>query len=338
MINSLIKKLPYTQNILNTWPEECFLFSILSGTKGGYDWIMDTVYQIAISKPLPSSIHISFFPFGKQHFLINSFCFSPFFSKHYIDRKLLYAIQPDFTKVIVQAINNNFYVSAYLNKSILVSNEHNQFHVSYIFGYDSVKKIFYVSDNFIHGKNSILEVKYTTMQEAFEASVRTDITNAGNCVICFFKINHEFEYEFHKDRLIHNIEKFLSSKETETYYLGDRTDIIAFGLNVLNKLHDEIRNMEDGKIDLRNISFLCDIARLSEKRIQYLNQKKIICLNQDIVDTVNEQNEVYKTLLLMCIKYNLKNNQKIKQNILSYVKKGCEIEEKIGISLIKLLS
>jgi len=105
--------LPYKQDILNTWPEECFLFSILNGVDGGYDWIMDSVYQIAMSKPSNNQIHISFFPFRKQHILINAFNFSPFLTKHFMDRTLLYAIQPDFTKILVEAINYGFYVSTY---------------------------------------------------------------------------------------------------------------------------------------------------------------------------------------------------------------------------------
>lgn len=331
------KVLPYKQDILNAWPEECFWFSILDGVDGGYDWIMDSVYQVAMCKPPNSQMHISFFPFRKQHCLINAFNFSPFLTKHFINRTLLYAMQPDFTKILVEAINYGYYVSTYLNQSILLEREKSFFHVGYIFGYDSLRKIFFVSDNFYNGKNGILEVDFSIMQKAYVSAVHMNAKNEGNQVVCFYHINRDFTHVFQKGNLISGIENYLSSNGNTFYYPGDHNEIIAFGLNVYHKLYEEIESMDADHIDVRNIAFLCDIARLSEKRVQYLSEKNIIAVDQCVLDIVNEQNKTYKILLMLCMKYNTKNDSKTKENILSYTKKVYQIEESLGNCLLRLL-
>ena len=335
--DSLSKILPYKQDILNTWPEECFLFSILNGVDGGYDWIMDSVYQIAMSKPSNNQIHISFFPFRKQHILINAFNFSPFLTKHFMDRTLLYAIQPDFTKILVEAINYGFYVSTYLNISILLNSNDNYFHIGYIFGYDSVKKIFLVSDNFYNGQNGILEVDFSTMQKAYVSAIQAKVKNEGNQVVCFYHMNQDFAHVFQKENLINNIENYLFSNENKVYYPGDHNEIIALGLNVYHKLYEEIDNSNAAHIDIRNMSFLCDIAALSAKRVQYLIEKKIITTDPYILNIVKEQNKIYKILLMLCMKYNMKSDITIRESILSYIEKTHQIEESLGNCLLRLL-
>lgn len=331
------KILPYKQDILNTWPEECFLFSILSGVNGGYDWIMDSVYQIAMSNPPNSQIHISFFPFRKQHYLINAFNFSPFLTKYAVDRTLLFAMQPDFTKVLMEAINGGFYISAFLNRNIILKIEGDFFHIGYIFGYDSVRKIFFVSDNFYNGRNSILEVDFSTIQKAYLSAVHADVKMKGNQVVCFYRINHEFTHFFQKERLINGIEDYLSSNKNRYFYPGDHDEIIAFGLNVYRKLYDEIADMKIDHIDIRNISFLCDIARLSAKRVRFLSEQNIIVADQSIWNIVNEQNKVYNILLMLCMKFDLKGDSKTRESILSYIKKVYQMEETLANHLLRLL-
>lgn len=326
------------QEILNTWPEECFLFSILDGVVGGSDWIVDSVYQIAMSKPRDTRVHISFFPFRKHHHLINAFNFFPFLTKCFIDRTLLYAIQSDFIKVIMDAINYGCYVSTYLDKGILLGSNDNYFHIGYIFGYDSVKKNILVSDNFYSGKNGIWEVDFSTMQKAvLSAIVQAKVKNEGNKMVCFYRINQDYNHAFQKEILISNIENYLSSNEDTIYYPGDRNEIISFGLDVYHNLYDEVERRKAGFIDIRNMAFLCDIARLSKKRIRHLSEKGIITTSLKTWDIVNRQSKIYNILLMLCIKYNLKKDPLLKEDLLLYIKQVYQTEDMLGNHLLKLL-
>lgn len=145
------------------------------------------------------------------------------------------------------------------------------------------------------------------MQKAvLSAIVQAKVKNEGNKMVCFYRINQDYNHAFQKEILISNIENYLSSNEDTIYYPGDRNEIISFGLDVYHNLYDEVERRKAGFIDIRNMAFLCDIARLSEKRIRHLSEKGIITTSLKTWDIVNRQSKIYNILLMLCIKYNLK--------------------------------
>ena len=314
-----------------------FFVFYLSGVNGGYDWIMDSMYQIAMSKPINfSQGHISFYPFRKHHTLINGFNVLTFMVKNYIDRKLLFAIQPDFTKIIIEAINNNYYISTFLNKDILLGGEGDTFHPSYIFGYDSAKRTFLISDNFYNGKNGVLEADFSVVQRAYESAVQTNAQRKGNRVVYFYHLNENFSHKFSKDRLTHQIENYLSSTGEEFVFPDNNMEMIAYGLDTYQKLYEQIEGITTDHIDFRNFTFICDVVSLTKQRIDFLIEKRIIPFDQHLLDSVNEQNKFCEILVMLCIKYNIKRDSGIKDRVLSYINQVRINEERIGYRLLEL--
>jgi len=70
-------------NILRTWPEDCFLISIIQNNPKSYDWIMNSFVQICTYKSTHdnNSFRINFLPSGKHHYPINLYDYCPFIDK-----------------------------------------------------------------------------------------------------------------------------------------------------------------------------------------------------------------------------------------------------------------
>ncbi len=92
------KILPYGITVIKTWPEDCFLFSLLSDTRCGNNWIADSNIQIILTHDI-----VRYFPLKKQHLFQNGFDFIPFIHKYAINRKLLYSINENIRDIIIKS-------------------------------------------------------------------------------------------------------------------------------------------------------------------------------------------------------------------------------------------
>ena len=321
-----IKILPYGQNILNTWPEECFLFSLMGGVSGGVDWIMDSIIHISmyIDCNVPQGM-VSFYPFVKQHQLINGMDFNPFITKYHIDKKLINSFCDDFNKIIIGAINNDFYLSTMIKTSMLIDNAKNYFHASYIYGYDLRNQIYYLNDNFYYGKNSTEKFPCQLVEEAYKASLKEKYIDFGNMAISFYKIKSNVCYEFSNEKLKKNIEKFLCSSPEPT----ECKDLNSYiwGISVYKFLQDVIFNIGDQQIDIRNFAFILDFENLNRRRIEFLIQKKKINNCNIIVERYNELYIQCKLILQLCLKYNVTKNREVIVRIIKNLNQLCLAEK-----------
>lgn len=191
------KILPYKKAVLTTWPEDCFLFSILSNAKYGYNWIADSNIQIILTHDT-----INYYPFRKQHFFQNEFDNIPFINKYSIDRRLLYSFENDFGKIIKKAVDEGFYISGVFNRRVLTENiVSNLNHVCYIYGYDEEEDVVYMNDNFFNGINSYEKISFDRVKKAFEVALSEKVTLLGNMVINFYRLNIDMEYKLNKDKI-----------------------------------------------------------------------------------------------------------------------------------------
>lgn len=85
------KMLNLQRPLFCTWPEDCFLTSMILNQNTAYDWIMNSFVQICAYKVTKekNNMRINFLPSGKHHFRVNLYDYCPFISKYAIDNEIV---------------------------------------------------------------------------------------------------------------------------------------------------------------------------------------------------------------------------------------------------------
>jgi len=334
-MNQSLKILPYGQNILNAWPEECFLFSLMNSIPNGINWVMDSVIQLSMytSSDVPQGL-VSFDPFVKHHQLINGMDFNPFITKYHIDKKLLNSFCDDFDKIIINAINNDYYISTMFDMRILLQcNTKEKFHASYIYGYDLDNNVYHLNDNFYNGKNSKEQFSFTLVKKAYKACLGEKFVDLGNTAVCFYKIRENINYDFSNEKLKGNIKRFLNSIPSQT----NCDSAYVWGISILEYMRESISNIGNQKIDIRNFAFLLDYANLNCRRVEFLIQRNKIINALKILEEIKKQYRQCSILLQLCIKYNITGRKEIIDNIVKNLDDFYFTEKKVLENLCELI-
>lgn len=325
-------------SILNTWPDECFFFSIVQNCSTGYDWIMNNIVQIFMYKEENYGGLLSFSPSCKHHILLNHFDFCPYISKYCIPRELMGNLSVSFSDTVISAINSDFYVSTLLSQFFRSPNDpsfQDAVHANYIYGYDKESKIFYVADNFNNGKFALRNITIKDIDKAFNLVKNKRFDDDGNNVICFYKLK-EHQHYFNKELLLNNLKEYMKiikynadkyNLEEEKYTFGiDCYDIVLKRFDYTNDF-----------IELRNFAFLVDNCKLMVKRIQYLLDKEQEPELTSILESANDQVKLARLVLKYCIRYNLIKSNNIIEIIKANLLRLFAQDRELTLALIRYL-
>lgn len=315
------KILPYEKAVLTTWPEDCFLFSILSNVKYGYNWIADSNIQIVLTHDT-----INYYPSRKQHFFQNEFDNIPFINKYSIDRRLLYSFENDFGKIIKKAVDEGFYISGLFNRRVLTENiVSNLNHVCYIYGYDEEENVVYMNDNFFNGINSYEKISFDRVKKAFEVALSEKVTLLGNKVVNFYRLNTDMEYQLNKDKIKKGMLDYLyGTCDGE----NKNNEYTFFGLKAYKKLSGIIENTYNNYIDLRNLSFLRDVAKVNGIRLDTMINSELFKIdNPDLFRYIDAQIKAARVMTNLGIKYNIKSDKKILYKLSDMIKEYERVEK-----------
>lgn len=324
------KILPYGITKIKTWPEDCFLYSLLTGSKYGNNWIADSNIQIVLTHDM-----FSYYPFRKQHLSQNIFDDIPFIHKYAIDRRLLHSINENFSDIVIKSIDADFYMSGLFNKRFLLEGEFESIdHVGYIYGYDEKENVVYMNDNFYHGINSCEKIPFTRVQRAFEAALPGNAMHPGNRVVNFYKINEEMEYQLSKEKIKEGMTDYLLGTVNKE---DKNNEYTYFGVKAYEKFVSVIEHVGNHDIDLRNISFLCDIASVNEIRVKTMIHSGMFEINdQCLQQSIEKQMNLSTIMLGLAMKYNARKDERVIHRLTDYIKEFGKTEENIACNIIDL--
>ncbi len=326
------KILPYGITVIKTWPEDCFLFSLLSDTRCGNNWIADSNIQIILTHDI-----VRYFPLKKQHLFQNGFDFIPFIHKYAIDRKLLYSINENFRDIIIKSIDAGFYISGLFNKQALLGDGSEDInHVSYIYGYDENENVVYMNDNFFHGVNSRQRIPFDRVQKAFETALSGNPAHLGNRVINFYELNADMEYQLSKEKIKKGMTDYLNGTCD-----GEHRDnaYTFFGIKAYERLIRVVENNDDHDIDLRNVTFLCDIAQVNKIRTAAMVHSGLFETGiQNLSQNIDRQIEASELMVGLAMKYNAKKDVSILHRLAVLIKEFGQTEEAIADNIVRLSS
>lgn len=322
--------------LLRTWPEDCFLTSIIQGQEHAYDWIMNSFVQICAYKfdKKKGTMRISFYPEGKHHFRINLYDLCPFISKYVVDNKWLNGVFNNFSDFAMYTLSNGYYLSVVLDQFYRSDTAGKHIiHPVYIYGYNAQKKVIYTADSYMAGRYTYMEVAFEHINEAFE-SINVNCNVAYDHKTYMYQVEPK-TYKFSMEHLVCLLEDYLNAKDSTNYEY--RNAGRCFGVksyDVFLNYIDYIIESRQSELDLRSFVFLVDYHCMMEWRMEYLIEKGYLAeTERDLAASARALKESSENTLNIAIKYVLKQNLDClvaaRENIRKICQQNIEITEKL---------
>lgn len=327
-----MKKILDVNNCIEmTTQSDSTLCAILSTNEKAYSWIMNHYIFIWQRESIQhkGKMTTSIMP------LTNGFNLAedcPYIQQIRFDCNEIKSKYGSLVDLVINMINNNWYMVCMLDQFYINQRSH-YIHPNFIYGYDDVKKKFFIQDHFDHGKLSQLEVEFDKVEKGFSDLdfLQQKYKSAFNVTAVRLKDENEIKEIYEaigpdtkkfKDELlfslsdmynrlpIHLGQKGLSSQlpYTENGYYG-----IGIYDGMAQIIDYQIENYRE--LDYRDFTTLENINNLMVTRINYLNERHVIN-NSEVQCIFEELAKECRKCLFMSIKYNMTKKEKIKYSLI----------------------
>ncbi len=322
--------------LLRTWPEDCFLTSIILSQEHAYDWIMNWFVQICAykSEKKKETMRISFYPEGKHHFRINLFDLCPFISKDAVDNKWIKGVFNNFSDFVIYTLSNGYYLSVVLDQCYRPDMaEKHIIHPAYIYGYNSDKKIIYTADSYSVGRYSYMEVPFEHINKAFEL-INANFDVLSDKKTYMYRVQKK-NYKYSVEHLICLLEDYLNARDSTNYEyrnVGRYYGVKCYDM-YLNYI-DYILECGRSELDLRSFVFLVDYHSMMQWRVEYLIEKGYLAETEgDLLAGARALKEFCEKTLYIIIKYTLTQSIEylmiVRENVMEICRRNIEITEKL---------
>lgn len=166
--------LPLADVGIRAWPEQNFLFGILSGSEDGRKWIYNHFIQMRGSHYIgyqwdAKDASMTFYPYAIHYLSPNMFDLCPFVEKNMIPKSLILGMFRSFHEFVIHAIDGGYYISSFLDQFFRedMRGHYGFHHPTFIYGYDGGERIVYIADNFERGKYGTKKITYDQLDRAF---------------------------------------------------------------------------------------------------------------------------------------------------------------------------
>lgn len=315
--------LPFQESLTSAWPENNFLNSIIQSVDTGYKWLMNTHIQIYGSLYVNEKYHINerritFYPFG--HMRVNIFDLCPFIRKYCLPRKFVKQYYSYFSDFLFEMLEEKCYVFTSIQEVFKSDGQIN--HPCYFVGYNKDEGIFYAVDNFEHGKYKMKEVSFEDVNMSFDL-IKEDNWDASVFLYEIVEYKYQDSIQFMSDQ----IQDYLNSGDGMCYmnrfFCPDKKYINQFdsgevylGVESYQLLYRELTEArKNGGIDIRSFSFLTDHKKIMLLRNTYLVKQLSFSFENFYESMINDIYKEACIILNLVIKYNLKRNESIIDNI-----------------------
>lgn len=290
--------------MMQAWPEDCFLSSLIQKQNTAYDWMMNNFVQICSYKEQTIGMRVNFLPSGKHHYEINLFDICPYISKFGIENEILLDIYGKFTDYAIYAISKGYYVSTSLEQFYRIDKIMS--HPVYIFGYDLEKGIFHTADSYYNGKYGYMEVTLEDINEGFYR-INKNSDRWFEHRTYTYKLK-EMQLNFDIKLLYSLLNDYLNSCYSVSYKAYEY-DNMFYGIDCYKAFIEYLENIKVNyaeRFDLRSLVFFRDYKMMMKKRVDFLIKNDYILQSENsLQDKINEDISQYSIMISLAIKYNI---------------------------------
>lgn len=243
----------------------------------------------------------------------------------YNDKKMIFGKNVvDFS---LQCIEQNRFVLLLVDRHYLARGKKGNIHQILLHGYDKINKKFYYADNGDNGK-------YVTDLTCSFDELQAGLLNVEYCLVEPDVSESIFTFDVVQNETYNiNIEKILFQLNQYLYEERISFDGLCYnGIGVYDALLQYFENELNFEANFSDLCVIREHKSLMVERIKYLEnfcKKKFQTLY--MYESLEQQCQV---LLMKCIKYYYKRDQKGKNDVVSMIKNICEEEKKVLSKLI----
>lgn len=229
----------------------------------------------------------------------------------------------------IQIVLDQYYING--------SDEYHKRHLLHdkalIYGYDDIKEIFYVSDNFIYGRIITLEVPYNELIES-----RKDIEEHDAKEVYFDK---EIDFDLTTDYMIRLLKTYLTNENHLHKGAIKKEDGVSYGVALYSRLNDLIKKVEMDMDyeDVRVFYIFINHYAIGKMLCKFMNEKY-----NNMFDTQSWENDYDKlyhmsrTLCRLYLKLLHTKSEKVAQKMYCYINEMRDLEVHIMKDMLSTLS
>ncbi|MDR3046764.1 MAG: hypothetical protein LBU51_03995 [Bacteroidales bacterium] len=242
------KILPVNRPPITAYMTHAPILSILANNDKYLPWFFLNYLQIRIHED-----GADFYNFYTAHFSC------PFLDTSYLPKQFISRhINTEITNFFTSCIDDNLYIISLINVSFieLYSQDYDNMHPIFIYGYNKDKEIFYVADFFIHGRFSFRETSFKEVSLAYENCDDTQHWQHGVHLLKPIEYNKKYSLIYFVDTL----KRYLYGYEPSVGYNQNIDTKVEFGLNAFyDRLNKEIEQFKGNqRHDERIFAIFCE--------------------------------------------------------------------------------
>ena len=314
--------LPISDISISAWPEQNFLFAILSGIPTGYDWLMNTHIQLRGSHYIHYAggnidSSVTFYPYSMHNLTPNMYDLCPFIEKYTLPKELVLSDFCSFHEFAIFALLSGYYISTYMDQYFRTDiSGIGYHHPNFVYGFDDETKELYLADNFENNKYGYKKISYQQADKAFE------LVNGNSWEVSVFLYRiKEYRHTFHPEYVREQIVDYLNPGRGLCYL--DRTvcmnphhnddeylNEVYYGIEcyeLIQKYLTGIKNKDENFIDgdWRSFSMLRDHKQIMLERYDFMTSHGYSAENDSLRAAFVQQVKDCEVMLNMFIKYNI---------------------------------
>lgn len=332
--------LPVVNPIVASNTEHGYLLAGVQANELSKEWIMGN-YISQIHYSLRLGADMNFYPL-----MNHPLC--PCIDYMRISCEMIKRKWDSIVEFLIEQIQEQYYVHIYLDwyyidKSKAYKKMH-FLHPTLVYGYNNEKKIFYTADFYVNDKFTFSQISYAAVKRAYISNNKVDVPFINeryfaSLDVILFRNRSNFVYALDMDILKEAFVNYLESvnlSKRMNYHDYEYFKTAVFGINAIKGVYDSLDN-ELEQVNYKLFTVPSERTNLMVQRLKYLKEHKNIKISEDMISQFGEINELYKRLIYLAVKYNLKGDRKTIMHMQELILEAYSKEEKAFYQLIKAL-
>jgi hypothetical protein len=268
-------KLDIFQPVIETYPQQTNILSILPKQPFYYKWLYTSYIQLGIFYEKKDYYWLCLFePLPRLHY--------PLIHRQFIDKDFINYLSKDIIALFKNALDQGSYIYMFVDTFFIKSyvntyKKHHFLHDIFIYGYDPMNKEFHIADFFEEGKYSLSIATFDEIYEAFHSSYNNNSLIDGAQLL---KVNMKEHYNFDALYVAELLEDYINSINTTKKYRLCRQPngehINDFGIKVYSGIINYLKSNNNIECIRKMLHILYEHKKLMRLRVSYLTNENYI--------------------------------------------------------------
>lgn len=310
------KQLYVDRPLITAFPYHADLFAVIQDIPTADRWIMNYMLQLRVNKICVNNMFLDFAT-GDASNLINN---CPFIKLNIAEREGI----EDIIGFAVDTIDNDRYIYVSVDRYyISVCDEYLKYHMNHdmlISGYDTEKKVLYVSDFFVNGRYEQKELPFSEFIEAYNNFNKNQYSLYED--VMQFTKRQDFRYRFDADTAIELINEYITAYNSDRRYYPIKDsrflneDRYCWGVDIYTQLIKNIGTMKEGRCitPLRSYQILLEHKRLMYKALDFMLGERRLRITGNDIESYREIVKKAERVKMLILKYQASGDERLLDN------------------------